>query len=177
MRMRMVMTDSTLAKIYSTLRPDLQFVIKLKGEKALVYYSPEKYVIYPGDGTVYDSQTRVWKTFIARGPEDARPPVTKTKEKEKILDYTCTKYVENDGVNSPNFYWYTSKLDYIDLRDLLKDVDMFNFPLEKGFPMRIESKTQLGTELAEVVSIKKETLPDSDFDIPAGYDDKRSDKK
>jgi len=103
--------------------------------------------------------------------------VTKTNESRKILGYTCTKYlVTLVGARDTIYqtFWTTTELKGIDWRSMANQTmggggQSFYAEGVNGIPLRMEMKTpQISMEM-EANSIKKESLPDSDFVIPADF--------
>ena len=106
----------------------------------------------------------------------AKPTVTKTSETAKIAGYNCTKYVvtlSERGQSVTSNIWTTTEIKDIDLKALARqrvgrDQSMFYEGMD-GVPLRIESVTQQGRMVMEVVDFKRESLNASDFVIPSDY--------
>lgn len=110
---------------------------------------------------------------------DPAVTVTKTSETQKILNYTCTKSivtVSENGHTITQTFWTTKDIKGLDFKNLAdqkmgqgkqamyyKDLD--------GMPLKMEMTMPqgAGTMTMEVIEIKKQTLPASDFEIPAGF--------
>jgi Domain of unknown function (DUF4412) len=106
----------------------------------------------------------------------AEATVTKTTETMKLLGYTCTKYVlETTEAGRPikQIMWTTTEIKDMDLKALSKQrmgqgQQMFHEKVE-GVPLRVEMASPQGNILMEVTEIKRESLSDADFTIPAGF--------
>jgi len=113
--------------------------------------------------------------------------VTKTSETTKILGYTCTKFIVESTSQDPDakkmamkqFFWTTTDMKGIDLKSLSKQrmgnsqQALFYEQIE-GVPLRIEMTMPQGHMAMEVTEIKKQSLPASDFEVPAGYKEVKS---
>lgn len=105
-----------------------------------------------------------------------KPKITKTSETAKIMGYNCTKYLieQNgpDGTAMKISYWTTTDIKDIDLKSLAKQ-QMGNQSLVytevEGVPVKIEMPLPQGVMTMEMTELKKESLPASDFEVPAGY--------
>lgn len=103
--------------------------------------------------------------------------VTKTAETQKILNYTCTKStvtLTENGHTITQVFWTTNELKGIDFKSMGDQQmgkgkqSMYYKDLE-GVPLKMEMTMPQGTMVMEVLEIKKQTLPASDFEIPAGF--------
>ncbi|SHH14578.1 protein of unknown function [Chryseolinea serpens] len=113
--------------------------------------------------------------------------VTKTSETTKILGYTCTKYAVESTSKDPEakkyamtqFFWTTTDIKGIDLKSLSKQrmgnsqQSLFYEQIE-GVPLKIEMNMPQGHMAMEVTELKKQSLPASDFEVPAGYKEVKS---
>ena len=105
-----------------------------------------------------------------------KPKITKTSETAKIMGYNCTKYlIEQNGPDGNSMkinYWTTTEIKDIDMKSLAKQ-QMGNQSLiyadVEGVPVKIEMAMPQGLMVMEMTDIKKESLPASDFTVPAGY--------
>ena len=103
--------------------------------------------------------------------------VTKTSETAKILNHTCTKYIAESTVQGhpvQQIFWTTTSIKGLDMKSLARQrmgdgqQQMFYEKIE-GVPLKIEMKqAQMGMTM-EVVDIKNQSLPASDFVIPKDY--------
>jgi hypothetical protein len=108
-----------------------------------------------------------------------KPDLEPTGKKETINGYACTEYAGTlQGLAVT--YWVTN--DVPDQKAILDQMaklagssDIFKGALASGadfpgFPIRTTvTSPQLGTSTMTVISIRKADLPDSEFEIPAGY--------
>lgn len=125
------------------------------------------------------------KTYsVVSHPADSKSPVhdpavtvAKSAETQKILNYTCTKNtvtLTENGQTITQIFWTTNEIKGIDFKSMgdqrmgkgkqsmyYKDLD--------GVPLKMEMTMPQGTMMMEVIEIKKQTLPASDFEIPAGF--------
>lgn len=104
--------------------------------------------------------------------------VTKTSETMKILGYNCTKYVveyTERGQTMTQNIWTTTDIKDIDYKAMAKQSasagrnQHMYFDKVDGVPMRVEIKTPEANVVMEVADIKRESLPASDFALPADY--------
>lgn len=105
-------------------------------------------------------------------------PLEKTSETERILGYLCTKYISTERGTTTEI-WAAEGIG------AFMGANANNNPMkpaarnqwevelvEKGaFPLRVVSKNRSGKETMrmEVVAIDKKSVPDSTFQVPAGY--------
>ena len=114
----------------------------------------------------------------------ARDEVTleKTSETEKILGYTATKYISTDSKGVVSDLWLAEGLGtFMPMSNQNPMGRSRANASQKGweralagkemFPLRVVSKDKSGKESfrMEVTKIEKKSLPDSDFEAPAGY--------
>jgi len=101
--------------------------------------------------------------------------VTKTSETTKILGYSCTKYdveAKTDGNTMHQFFWTTTEISGMDFKSLSKmgnNRQSLYYDKVEGIPLRIEMSTPQGKMMMEATSLKKTTLPASDFVLPSGF--------
>jgi hypothetical protein len=108
--------------------------------------------------------------------EKERPKVTKTAETKKVLNYTCTKYiVENSSPNGKTIQqimWTTNEIS-IDMKNLARHQagrgSQFFYDNIEGVPLEIDMAMPEGNMAMQVTEVKKESLPSTLFQIPAGY--------
>lgn len=118
---------------------------------------------------------------MPQGQEQAGPAaqatVTKTSETMKLIGYNCTKYiveVTEAGRPIKQIMWATTEIKDMDFKALSKQrmgqvgQQMFYEKVE-GVPLRVEVASPQGNILMEVTEIKRESLSDAEFTIPAGY--------
>lgn len=109
--------------------------------------------------------------------QDQRVTVNKTTETQKILTYTCTKYLVTvtEGEHTINqIFWTTTELKGIDFKSMGdqkmgKSSQAMYYKDMAGVPLKMEMTMPQGTMVMEVTEIKKQTLPASDFEIPADF--------
>jgi len=103
--------------------------------------------------------------------------VTKTNETTRVLNYLCTKTIveiTQNGKTMKNYYWTTTEIKGLDLTSLSKqqvgrgNQSMFYKDIE-GVPLKMEMTMPEGSMMMEVTEIKKESLSDSLFEVPADY--------
>lgn len=107
--------------------------------------------------------------------------VTKTSETKKILDYNCSKYdvtyVDESGRTVTQYVWATNEVRGLDMKSMARNATRgnsnFYFEGIEGFPLEIEFDSGQGKFGMEVTSLKRENLPASDFEIPAGFTEKK----
>jgi len=111
-------------------------------------------------------------------PEQSKSPkITKTSETQKILGYTCTKYIieqtGRDGKTVNTNYWATNEIKDVDLKALAKQQtgqgESVIFTEIDGVPLKMEMTMPDGKMTMECTQIKRESLPASTFVLPAGY--------
>jgi hypothetical protein len=128
-----------------------------------------------------DRKTKTWMPM--GGPpasaQAAEPKfkVTKTNETMKIMGYNATKYIgetTDKGKPVTIAFWTTTEIKDIDLKGMTSqrmgpnNRAMLPDGVE-GVPLKIENSTPEGNMVMEVAEIKRESLPDSDFKIPADF--------
>ena len=113
----------------------------------------------------------------ATSTHEQKVTVKKTTETQKILNYTCTKNIVTvtEGDHTINqIFWTTNELKGIDFKSISDQKSgkgrqaMYYKDLD-GVPLKVEMTMPQGTMVMQVTEIKKETLPASDFEIPAGF--------
>jgi hypothetical protein len=103
--------------------------------------------------------------------------VTKTGETAKIMGYNCTKYIAESTVQGrkvQQFFWTTTEIKGLDMKSLAQQQARNNqhalfYKKIEGVPLKMEMKQPEMTMIMEVTAIKKQSLPASDFAIPAGF--------
>jgi hypothetical protein len=160
-----------------------KFVLKLKGSNSLaitsggVMENEDVLFLSAKDQTFSINHDRkMFRPVVMRETRQSKPTITKTSEAAMILSYHCTKYIiEIVGKQKTVFsYWATTEIKDIDPKALAKqklsDEQDFYFPEVEGFPMRVETSVPgMGTLTLETTEVKRGSIPDSDFTIPAGY--------
>jgi hypothetical protein len=102
--------------------------------------------------------------------------VKKTTETQKILNYTCTKTivtVTEKGKSIDQIFWTTNEIKDFDLKSLSSQragngQSMYYENIE-GVPLKMEMTMPQAKMIMEVKEIKKQPLPGSTFEIPAGF--------
>lgn len=131
-----------------------------------------------------DSKTyTVLRTNQDNSMDSVKTKVTRTGEKTRILNYTCTKYeVERTvgGVPTKQYIWSTTEVKGIDMSAIARQQAaagnkqaLFYREIE-GLPLRMEMQSQQGTMTMEVSEINRGSLPQADFTIPAGYKENKN---
>lgn len=107
--------------------------------------------------------------------------VTKGNETKKILGYECQKYVVDmkvEGQNVKQIMWTTTDIKDIDVKALARQRSAQGQPMFSdkinGFPLRIEVGMQQGNMVMEVAEIKRGSISDAEFNVPAGYKEVKS---
>lgn len=156
------------------------FLTKMDGgianNEVLYLKSQDKtYMLDPDNKTysVYDSKPEENKE---ESKMDVK--VTKTNEKSKVLNYTCTKYLveikNEEGTTIQQDVWATTDIKDIDFKSFAqhqmnKGKNMYFFSQIDGVPLKMVMNAKGATITIEATSIKKESLPASDFTVPADY--------
>ena len=161
------------------------FTVKVKNDNALTkieggMFSGETLYIKAKD-QLY-SIDRANKTYSIMNPpkdsaiKNADVKVTKTTETAKILNYNCTKYIVDittNGNKMTQYVWTTTEIKDFDLKALAKQRfgkgQKFFYDNMEGVPLKIEASTNGVNMNMEVTEIKKESLSDADFTIPADF--------
>ncbi len=162
--------------------------IKVKGGNSLSKISGgafESEVLYLKDkqeSYTIDTKNKTY-TVHSSAKQEEKPmdvKVTKTEEFATILNYKCRKFIAEateHGQNMTYFIWATNDIKDLDPKQFSKmKVGRGNSAfLEKveGVPLKIEGKMQQGLMVMEVTSIKKESIPASVMQIPAGFTEKK----
>jgi hypothetical protein len=96
----------------------------------------------------------------------------------KIIGYTCTKYIveltTERGTTLNQVFWTTTEIKGLDMRSIAKQKmgngeHSFYYEGMTGVPLRVEMPNPQMNMVMEVTDIKKESLPDADFAIPADF--------
>ncbi|QOI98766.1 MAG: DUF4412 domain-containing protein [Flammeovirgaceae bacterium] len=136
--------------------------------------------IYRGDQDKtwsVDTETKTYSEIKSTPVETANSKlsVTKTTETATINGYNCTKYLMNaEGSGMPpQWIWVTKDIKDIDPALFKRSGNENLFVKEiDGIPVKIEMNTPQGKITMEMTELKRVKLPDSDFQIPAGYSKK-----
>jgi outer membrane lipoprotein-sorting protein len=117
-------------------------------------------------------------TTAADDKKDVDVKITKTSETARILNYTCTKYIADvktdKGTSMQQIFWSTKDLPGIDYKNMAKQrlgnssQRMWYSEIE-GVPLKIEMKIPQGNMIMEATEIRKQSIPESDFVIPADF--------
>lgn len=165
-------------------------IMKLKGSNSLISIKggimDGNDILYIADKDETYTLNHASKTFTLMPKNDAapqqKPKVTKTSETQKILNYTCTKYIIEtttpEGKTVTANYWATNEIKGIDLKSMARQQmgkeQAFVFPEVEGFPMRIETTLpQVGSLTIDTEEIKRGSIPDSELQIPSGYTERK----
>jgi Domain of unknown function (DUF4412) len=104
--------------------------------------------------------------------------ITKTSETAKILNYTCTKYIAESTVQGQpvqQIIWTTTAIKGLDIKSLARhsmgnnNQQAIFYEKIDGVPLKVEMKQQQMGMTMEVVEIKNQSLPASDFSLPKDY--------
>jgi hypothetical protein len=161
-------------------------VIKIKGDNSLTKMEGGAFnaeVLFLSDKGLSYMLNRDDKTYSTL-PSGARPgststtppKVTRTSETAKILGFNCVKYiveVTDYGRTVDQSIWTTTDIKNIDFKKFAKarmgKGQSLYYEGMEGTPLRIETKEPTATMTMEVSEIKPESLPASDFAIPADF--------
>lgn len=142
--------------------------IKAKNESYLINRDSKTYSLVP-------EQSSTTATTVLHEPTTA---INKTSETQKILGYTCTKTIvtitEADGTTVNQIFWVTKDIRGLDFKSFANQKigstkSASYYKNLEGIPLKTEMTTAQGTMIMEATEIKKQTLPASDFEIPAGF--------
>lgn len=137
--------------------------------------------LYVGDKNISYRLNMKDKTYSEIKPDPAakKPEVkvTKTGETAKILNYNCVKYIAEiatDGHTVVQNIWTTDEIKGIDLKKVAQQrmtsgQEYIIFDQIDGFPLKVQMKLAQANTSMEVTEIKRQSLPSSDFVIPAGF--------
>lgn len=160
-------------------------VVKLKGTNSLTSIQggimDKNDVLHLSDKDQTYTINHAAKTYMLMSKNNTtsqeKPKVTKTSETTKVLGHTCTKYIIEkaapDGKTMTTNYWSTTEIKDIDMKALAKQQmgkdQAFVYPDVEGVPLKMEMMMPQGTMTMEVTDLKKQSIPSSDFVLPAGY--------
>ena len=136
--------------------------LKDKNQSFLINQSSKTYTVLPT--TSEDTKTH------------GEVKVTKTTENQKILNYTCTitiVTVTDKGKSMDQIFWTTNEIKDLDLKSLTNqrissNQSLFYNSIE-GVPLKMMMVTPEMRIEMQVTEIKKETLSNSMFAVPAGF--------
>jgi hypothetical protein len=132
-----------------------------------------------------DRKNKTYSVTAHSGSENDSLPqakVTKTSEKIKVLNYTCTKYLVEYTINGKTMIqnvWATTEIKGLDISSMANQQmggskRMTFFKQIDGVPLKVDMSMPEGTMLMEATQIKRESLSSSDFTIPADYKEIKS---
>lgn len=107
----------------------------------------------------------------------AEPKITKTSETATIAGYNATKYVvemTERGQKMTQYLWYTTDIKDFDFKKMADQHrnpnggQMFYSQID-GVPLKVEVAMPQGNMIMEVTEIKRESIPQADVSIPAGF--------
>ncbi|HET6544499.1 MAG TPA: DUF4412 domain-containing protein [Chryseolinea sp.] len=161
------------------------YVVKIKDQNVLTHMEGGIMgnidVLYlPSKNTTYKINREAKTYSVMSGPDTAKVKdvkITKTSETAKILNYTCTKYTAEStaqGHTMHQIFWATTEIKGLDMKALARQSIGNNqqrmfFEKIDGVPLKIELKDPKFGMTMEVVEIKKQSLPASDFVVPKDY--------
>jgi hypothetical protein len=132
---------------------DQTFMINAKSKTYMVFSNS-----HPGSGTKPDVK------------------ITKTAETQKILNYICTKTivtVTEKGKSIDQIFWTTNEIKDFDFKSLssqrMNSSQSLFYDGIEGVPLKMEMTTPQMKMVMEVTEFKKSSIPDSAFEIPAGF--------
>ena len=161
-------------------------IVKLKGSSSITSIEggimDKNDVLHVADKDATYMINHTAKTYMVMAKKDyseqEKPKVTKTSETAKILNYNCTKYINEttgpDGKTVKTNYWATNEIKDIDIKALAKQQmgkdQSFVYAEVDGVPLKIEvMMPQQGNITMEMTEFKKASVPASDFVVPTGY--------
>lgn len=110
--------------------------------------------------------------------DDLKSKVTKTSTTAKILGYTCTKYIVTSTYGDKaieTIIWATKDIKDLDFKALAaqqkisgKQANFFPKDID-GVPLKVETNSSGIHMVMEATELKRETIPASEFAIPAGF--------
>jgi hypothetical protein len=170
--------DSFMPKGYTLKIKDQNTLTQMEGGvmgNMEILYLHNKKMTYRIDreAKTYSPMTTTMSDTVKR-PE---VKITKTSETTKILNYPCTKYIAVSTIHGQHVeqvFWTTTAIKDLDMKSLAhqrvgnNQQAMFYDKIE-GVPLKMEMKQAQATMIMEVVELKKQSLPSSDFVIPAGF--------
>lgn len=122
-----------------------------------------------------DAENKIAYSIEENTEEEKASPksIVKTKEKEKILGYKCSKYevttVDENGENSMTEYWITSKLMPPASQNLDMAGSLFLAGVE-GLTLKIVLEVE-GMKIIQTASEINNECPDASvFNIPSDYE-------
>jgi Domain of unknown function (DUF4412) len=160
-------------------------IIKIKGQNTLTHMDGGMMgnidVLYVGSKNTTYKIDREAKTYSVMSGSDTMKvkdvKITKTSETAKILNYTCTKYIAESNVQGQpvqQIFWTTTAIKGLDMKSLARQrmgnnqQAMFYEKID-GVPLKIEMKhPQMGMTM-EVLEVKNQSLPASDFTVPKDF--------
>ena len=160
-------------------------VIKIKDQNTLTHMDGGMMgnidVLYLKNKNTTYKIDREAKTYSVMSTSDTMKlqdvKITKTSETAKILNYTCTKYIAESTVQGQpvqQIFWTTTGIKGLDMKSLARQrmgnnqQTMFYEKID-GVPLKIEMKQpQMGMTM-EVVEVKNQSLPSSDFTLPKDF--------
>jgi hypothetical protein len=185
MKAQMEMMKKMASGDMSSMMPSA-VLVKIKGTNSLVSIQggvmDKNDVLHLADKDETYTINHPAKSYMLMSPKtptasQAKPKITKTSETATILGHNCTKYIienEADGHKMNVNYWATTEIKDIDMKALAKQQigkgQSFVYAEIEGVPLRIEmAMPQQGMMTMEVTELKKESVPASNFALPAGY--------
>ena len=157
------------------------YTLKIKGQRflSLMEGGMMDFEFLSADGKTF-LINRASKTYSSAGdPAPKERPevkVTKTKEKTKILGYECIRYnveTKMEGYALTQIVWATSDIKDIDLKALagqhINNKQALFYDEIDGVPLKTEIKMAQGNMSMTVKEIKRESLPDALFSLPADF--------
>jgi GLPGLI family protein len=157
-------TGNALMKIEGGPMPMETLVLKDKNESYLINHEAKTYSVLP-------------KNESSPSTHDPAVTVKKTSETQKILNYNCTKSivtVTEGGQTITQTFWTTNEIKGLDFKSMAnqnmgKGKEAMYYKDLEGVPLKVEMTIPQGTMVMQVIEIKKESLSNSDFQLPAGF--------
>jgi hypothetical protein len=161
--MVMVKGPNTVTKMEGGIMGNMEILyLKDKNQSYRIDRPSKTYSVLPNAATKMENEGEV--------------KVTKTNEKIKVLNYTCTKYIietTHKGQVGQQIFWTTTEIKDFDLKSMAHqragDGSSWYFDKVDGVPLKMEIAHPQGKMIMTAVEIKKQSLPATDFAIPAGF--------
>jgi Domain of unknown function (DUF4412) len=164
------------------------FIIKIKGGNTVTKMDggmmamEQIYLKDKGQSYIINREGKTYSAMPTAPPGQTAtststpPKVTKTSETTTILGYTCTKYLvemTERGRTITESIWTTTDIKNVDFKDFAKHRvgrgQSIYYDGMEGVPLRVQMSTAEGNTTMEVTELKAESLPASDFVIPADF--------
>jgi hypothetical protein len=162
--------------------PATSIIMDLKsGDMISLMPAEKKYMKIPSE-MAQAAMASMKKTQAS--PSGAPPALTPTGKKDTINGYSAQEYTYNTGGSKISLWLTTALPNYQQalkemsaafnqgpMSAMIKDLGV-DFSTLPGFPLRTVNELQAGEAVTStVVSVSTKPIPDSDFDVPADYEE------